>query len=114
VHDHVDGGAPITTSHTSAGAVSATSALLDNNSAGVAVPRSPATPPVTPGDHVDVLALPQHGDAAVVATDATVIAVDETAVTVSVDEDDAPSVAGKVASETVALVMRRAGSVPAQ
>ena len=94
---------------------SAVAALLPPGTRGVAVPRAAATPPVRPGDVVDVLATFVTGDATtdyedraptvVVARRALVVAHDEDAVTVAVGSDEAARVAFAVGVGTVTLAL---------
>jgi hypothetical protein len=70
------------------------------------VPTGPGTPPLAPGDLVDVLAtIPETGETDVVASRGRVLAADDRAVTVAVQPEDAPAVAAALASATVALAL---------
>jgi len=89
------------------------SALLSDGSEGLAVPVGPTTPPVTCGDHVDVLASFESDTAAAagtaptfpVARGAVVVAVDHQAVTVAVTPDEAPRLAYALTHGAVTLAL---------
>ena len=81
-------------------------ALLRNGERALAVPTGPGTPPLGPGDVVDVLAtVPETGETALVAARGRVLAADERAITVAVRPQDAPAVAAALATATVTLAL---------
>ena len=75
-------------------------ALLPEGSRALAVPRAAGTPPLEPGQRVDLLA-----DGAVVVTAASVLAVEDSGTTVAVPEATAPAVAEAVAAGAVTLAL---------
>ena len=89
-------------------------ALLPDGMRALAVPAGPAgRPPVSVGDHVDVLVTLGAGDGStvVVAEAAVVVALDDEsdAVTVAVSPDDAPAVASAITAGTVTLALSGRG-----
>lgn len=98
------------------GALSPTAARLPPGTRAVAIPAEPGlTPPLSVGDHVDVLvALAGEEQEAgapgfAIAGAALVVAVGEHAVTVAVPRDDAPRVAVALSAGAVSLALVGAG-----
>jgi Flp pilus assembly protein CpaB len=73
-------------------------ALLPAGRRALAVPRAAGTPPLEPGQRVDLLA-----SGRVVVLAAAVLAVDDSGTTVAVPEDSAPDVAQAIAGGAVTL-----------
>ena len=73
-------------------------ALLPPGGRALAVPRAAGTPPLEPGQRVDLLAAGE-----VVVTAASVLAVDDSGTTVAVPEPAAPAVAEAIAAGAVTL-----------
>ena len=89
-------------------------ALLPDGMRALAVPAGPAgRPPVSVGDHVDVLVTLGGGDGStvVVAEAAVVLALDDEsdAVTVAVSPDNAPAVASAITAGTITLALSGRG-----
>jgi Flp pilus assembly protein CpaB len=75
-------------------------AMLPAGARALAVPRAAGTPPLEPGQHVDLLA-----DGGVIVTAASVLAIDESGTTVAVPEAAAPVVAQAIAAGSVTLAL---------
>ena len=75
-------------------------ALLPPGARALAVPRAAGTPPLEPGQRVDLLAA-----GTVVVAAASVLAVEDSGTTVAVPEDAAPAVAEAVAAGAVTLAL---------
>lgn len=75
-------------------------ALLPAGARAVAVPRAAGTPPLEPGQQVDLLA-----DGGVIVSAASVLAVDDSGTTVAVPEASAPLVAQAIAAGAVTLAL---------
>ena len=82
-------------------------ALVPSGWRALAVPAGPGTPHVARGDRVDLLAAGADDTAAsaVVAARALVVEVTDDAVTVAVDEGDAPALAAALARGTVSIAL---------
>ena len=92
-------------------------ALVPDGWRALAVPVAPTVLALGVGDHVDLIAGFDVGDAStdrspslVVARDAIVVAVDEQRVTVAVPDDDAERVAFAIVAGTVVPALRASGS----
>lgn len=75
-------------------------ALLPAGARALAVPRAAGTPPLEPGQQVDLLA-----DGGVIVSAASVLAIDDSGTTVAVPEAAAPHVAQAIAAGAVALAL---------
>jgi len=75
-------------------------ALLPPGTRALAVPRAAGTPPLEPGQRVDLLA-----SGGIVVDGASVLAVDDSGTTVAVPEEAAPAVAEAIAASAVTLAL---------
>jgi Flp pilus assembly protein CpaB len=75
-------------------------ALLPRGARALAIPRAAGTPPLEPGQRVDLLA-----GGGTVVTAASVLAVEESGTTVAVPEATAPAVAEAIAAGAVTLAL---------
>ena len=86
-------------------------ALLPAGTRGVTVPFGETTPPVAPGDRVDLMAAGLGLDGTALALDALIVAVDERSVVVAVRAAELPAVAGALVNGTVVVAL--SGDPPA-
>jgi Flp pilus assembly protein CpaB len=100
-------GAPIDLAETSPDARTALAAQIGTNRRGVSLTNEPTTPPVSPGDLVDVL-VARDGDGAIenAVTKAEVIQVDDRSVLLSMTEVQAQELAGALSRGRPQLVLR--------
>jgi Flp pilus assembly protein CpaB len=116
VHHAVFAGEELLDDHLAPAGSTGLAALVDDRSRAIAIPIEPGTtPPVEPGQAVDVVAVLPGDDtggevAYVVAAGATVLHVDDGAVTVAVSRADAPRVATALATGLVVLTLVGAGA----
>ena len=91
--------------------VSGPMALAPTNSRAVAIPTPSGRPPVTPGDHVDIVAVALDGTtrAPRVAIGAVVLATSDDMVTVAVEPDELTGTARAALEGTAVLALTRDG-----
>ena len=84
-------------------------ALIGAGTRAITIERDPTTPPLAPGDRVDLFAPAVRGGSVRVARRARVLAVDDHAVSVAVTESEAPAVARASIDKIVLIALIGAG-----
>ena len=99
-------GEPIPDRRLSGSTAAGIDALIGPGARAVSIERDPTTPPIGPGDRVDLLA---RGGAVRVARRALVVAADDRAITVAVTEAELPAVAGASLDKILSVALIGAG-----
>ncbi len=102
-------GEPIMDRRLSGSAASGIDALIGSGSRAITIEREPTTPPVEPGDRVDLYAPAVRGGAVRVARRARVLATNDRAITVAIAEAETPAAAGASLDKILSVVLIGSG-----
>lgn len=102
-------GEPILDRRLSGSTVAGIDALIGSGSRAITIERDPTTPPVEPGDRVDLYAPAVRGGVVRVARRARVLAVDDRAITVAITENETPAATGASLEKILSVVLLGSG-----